>query len=190
MLWDRIRSNDTLKELLTGIAVWGMLVLAFILIFTKRKLYGTIGLIVGLLLAVFYVINLYTTIDASLDLDEKEAAAYTRQKYLIRYVVVCVVYVILALTDAGNLFTCFAGILGIKLGAYLQPFVRRYIFRIIDPPGTALEEDEPLLQETGEAVKESGKLSEGEREAKPPGSGGEEKQEAESSASGDFCKGE
>ncbi|MBQ7562718.1 MAG: hypothetical protein IJT16_01865 [Lachnospiraceae bacterium] len=144
----RLLSNETLAELLTGIGVWGILVLIVVLIVSERKLYGTVGLIVGIGLAAFYAVNLYTTIDASLELDEKGATAYTRKKYLIRYLVVCIVYIALALTDIGSLFSCFAGILGIKIGAYLQPFVRKYIYKRIDPPGEALpSEDEAEVKE-------------------------------------------
>ena len=63
-------------------------------------------------------------------------------KYLIRYLVVCAVFAATALTGIGSIYTCFAGIMGIKLGAYLQPLVRRYIFKRIDPPGEPMP-DEP-----------------------------------------------
>ncbi len=121
--------NETLEEMLAGIGIWGALWLTGILLFSKDRLHGVTGLIAGLALAVFYIINLCRSIEGALDFDEKGAVSYTRKKYLIRYLVVCVVYAAVAWSGIGNVITCFAGIMGIKIGAYLQPFVRRHIFR-------------------------------------------------------------
>ncbi|MCR5790744.1 MAG: hypothetical protein K6G83_12715 [Lachnospiraceae bacterium] len=140
-LLKNLRTNETLQEFLTGIGLYGGVCLAAALIFSERKLYAVIGLVIGLLAAVFYVLQLYHAIDASLDYDEKGAAACMRKNFLIRYLVVAAVAVLTAVTDIGSIFTCFAGILGVKLGAYLQPFVRRHFFKRIDPPAEPLPED-------------------------------------------------
>ncbi len=134
--------NETLTEMFCGEAVWSLLWAAGILIFSKDRLHGILGLVIGTALALFYTVNLYMSVEGCLDLDEKGAIAYTRKKYLIRYLVVCAVFVATALTGIGSIYTCFAGIMGIKLGAYLQPLVRRYIFKRIDPPGEPMP-DEP-----------------------------------------------
>ena len=137
-----LRESETLTEMLCGEAIWSLLWAAGILIFSKDRLHAIAGLAIGTALALFYTVNLYMSVEGSLDFDEKGAIAYTRKKYLIRYLVVCAVFVVTALTGIGSIFTCFAGIMGIKLGAYLQPLVRRYIFKRIDPPGEPMP-DEP-----------------------------------------------
>ncbi len=141
---DAVTKNETLAEVLAGIAIWGALWLIGILLFSDDRLHGVIGLLAGLSLAVFYIINLYHSIEGALDFDEKGAVAYTRKKYVIRYLVVCVFYVAVAATGIGNVITCFAGIIGIKIGAYIQPFVRRYVFRRKD------ETPAPLLPDGSE----------------------------------------
>ncbi|MCR4655673.1 MAG: hypothetical protein K5770_05520 [Lachnospiraceae bacterium] len=141
-----VTKNETLAEMLAGIGIWGALWLIGILLFSKDRLHGVIGLIAGLALAVFYIINLYRSIEGALDFDEKGAVAYTRKKYLIRYLVVCIVYAAVAWTGIGNVITCFAGIIGIKIGAYLQPFVRRYIFRRIDEKAVAETDTEAAVE--------------------------------------------
>ncbi|MCR4740383.1 MAG: hypothetical protein K5886_09035, partial [Lachnospiraceae bacterium] len=100
---ERIRSNETLSEFLTGVGVWGAVVLIVSMIVSKRRLYAAAGLLVGLILAVFYIINLYSSIDASLDFDEKDAVVLARKKYLFRYLVICAGYVALALSGIGSL---------------------------------------------------------------------------------------
>ena len=133
-----LAENETLAEVLTGTGIWSVAWLVLVLIFSKSRLHAVVGLLTGTALSVFYIINLYSSIDASLDFDEKGAVAYTRKKYVLRYLVVCVVYVAMAVTDFGSIYTCFAGIIGIKIGAYIQPFVRRYVYKRIDPPGKAI----------------------------------------------------
>ena len=134
-------ANETLTEMLSGELLWSLLWAAGILIFSKDRLHGVAGLVTGTALALFYTVNLYLSVEGSLDFDEKGAIAYTRKKYLIRYLVVCAVFTVTALTGIGSIYTCFAGIMGIKLGAYLQPLVRKYIFKRIDPPGEPLPDE-------------------------------------------------
>ena len=145
-----LSENTTLKEMLTGILIWALLWQTGILIYPRQRMYNTTGLWIGIFLAVFYSISLLRSIETSLEYDEKSAVTYSRKKYLLRYGIVCIVFVLTALLKAGNLLCLFAGLMGIKIGAYLQPFVRRRIYGIIDPPGEALPEDaETALQETG-----------------------------------------
>ncbi|MCR4924616.1 MAG: hypothetical protein K5931_11465 [Lachnospiraceae bacterium] len=137
-----IKSNDTLKEMATGIGIWGALWFIGILIYRKTIIYNLLGLLIGLALSLFYLINLYGSIESSLELDEKGAMSFARNRYLIRYLVVAAVFVLTALSGIGSLPCCFAGIFGIKISAFLQPLVRRYVYRITDPPGQPLLEDE------------------------------------------------
>ncbi len=124
-----LKKNETLGEILAGIGLWALLVLIIVFFIPGDKLVNISGLIIGTALAVFYIINLYSSIEASLELDEKGATLYTRKRYIFRYIIVAAVYVATAMTGIGSIYTCFAGIMGIKLGAYMQPFVRKYIFR-------------------------------------------------------------
>ncbi|MCR5735090.1 MAG: hypothetical protein K6G22_10830 [Lachnospiraceae bacterium] len=142
--------NSTLKEMLTGIIIWAVLWQIGIFIYPHDRLYNSSGLWIGIFLAVFYSISLFRSIQSSLDYDERSAVTYSRKKFLLRYGIVCIVFVITALLKAGNLICLFAGLMGIKIGAYLQPFVRRRVYGIIDPPGKPLPEDmEDVSKENG-----------------------------------------
>ena len=45
--------------------------------------------------------------------------------YMIRYVVIAIVLVIVALTDTLNPLITFAGVMGLKIGAYLNFFAKK-----------------------------------------------------------------
>ncbi|HAG68483.1 MAG TPA: hypothetical protein DCL38_00755 [Lachnospiraceae bacterium] len=121
--------NETLSEVLAGIILWSGACLVASMLLCRDRPRAVVGLIAGTALSVFYILNLYSSIEGALDFDEKGAVAYTRKKYLIRYLVICICFTLVAATGAGNIYTCFAGIMGIKIGAYIQPLVRKYIFR-------------------------------------------------------------
>ncbi|MCR4739939.1 MAG: hypothetical protein K5886_06720 [Lachnospiraceae bacterium] len=142
-----LSENTTLKEMLTGILIWALLWQAGILIYPRDRLYNSAGLWIGIILACYYSINLLNSIRMSLEFEEKAAVTYSRKKYLFRYGIVCVVFAVTAFLRIGNLLCLFAGLMGIKIGAYLQPFVRRRIYKIIDPPGEPLVEDTEVSED-------------------------------------------
>ena len=63
--------------------------------------------------------------DAELDLGRQGAAKKIMIHYMIRYVVIAIVLVIVALTDTLNPLITFAGVMGLKIGAYLNFFAKK-----------------------------------------------------------------
>lgn len=114
---------------MTGAVVYCMIWEAVLLIFTERKLYHTIGLIVGLVLCLVLSVSIADSLDVAVGLDEKGAKAYIQKKASLRYLLVCAVIILLAIFDFGNPLTCFAGLMGLKIGAYMQPLTHRVLFR-------------------------------------------------------------
>ena len=49
---------------------------------------------------------------------------------MIRYGVIVIAFGVLCLLDIGNPLAAFAGIMGLKAGAYLQPFTHKIITKI------------------------------------------------------------
>lgn len=127
---ERIRNNRTLVELMAGAAVYCILCEVLLLIFTERRLYHSIGLIIGFAVCIALSISIADSLDVAVELDEKSAKAYIQKKASLRYVLVCAVIIILAIFDFGNPLTCFAGVIGLKIGAYIQPFVHKLIDRL------------------------------------------------------------
>ncbi len=121
----QIRNNRTLRELMAGSVIYGLIWEAALLIFTERKIYHSIGLTIGIIISLWLAASIANSLDIGLELDEKSARAYVQRKASIRYLAVCAVFVILAILDAGNPLTCFAGVMGLKVGAYMQPLLRK-----------------------------------------------------------------
>ncbi|MBE5852688.1 MAG: hypothetical protein E7299_07040 [Lachnospiraceae bacterium] len=117
--------NETLKELLLGIFVWGVLGQAVPIWFIKDKGNYSIGLWIGVLLAAACAIHMYKTLERALDLDEKGAQKTSVTGSAIRYMVILLVMGILMITEFGNPLAAFLGVMGLKAAAYMQPFIHR-----------------------------------------------------------------
>ena len=107
-------------------AVWEVI----LLIFTQRRMYHSIGLLIGLILCLALSVSISDSLDVAVSLDEKGAKAYIQKKASLRYLIVCAVIAVLAITDFGNPLTCFAGLMGLKIGAYIQPFTHKVFTKI------------------------------------------------------------
>ena len=136
-----LRYNKTLREMMIGSLVFSGVAGIILVIFTKNTGYQLLGLVVGLLVSLFLAYNMADSIDIAVDLDEKSSKAYLQKQSTIRYLVVCAVIIALGLLDWGNPLTCFVGVMGLKIGAYLQPFTHKllnpneeklYILKIIE----------------------------------------------------------
>lgn len=126
MIRMRKSDNTIVKELLVVILCYGLLLEAVFVFLTERRLYMTSGLWIGIALAVFMLINMYRALDTGLDLDAKTAKKYVMRHSILRYVVVLAAYGILIFARLGSPLTCFAGIFGLKVAAYVLPAYRRF----------------------------------------------------------------
>ena len=121
--------SETLKELLIGIVFYGILVEVIGICFIKDKLYFSIGLWFGILLALVAAVHMWWGLNIGLDLGE-QAGKYILSQNMIRYGVIVVAFGALCVMDFGNPIAAFAGIMGLKAGAYLQPFTHKIIIKI------------------------------------------------------------
>ena len=116
--------SETLKELLIGILFYGIIVEVFILCFSKEKGYLSIGLWMGILLASAAAIHMWWGLDKGMELGDG-ATKYLLSQNMIRYGVIVIAFGLLCLVDIGSPLAAFAGIMGLKAGAYLQPFTHK-----------------------------------------------------------------
>lgn len=127
MIMNLLRENETLRELILGTWLFGIIVGILLTIFFPPALYRAIGLLIGLLAASFMAIHMAYCIELTVQLDEKGANSYVRKMTVIRYVLVCVLLVVTALTRIGDPISFCIGTLGLKIGAYSQPLVHRVL---------------------------------------------------------------
>lgn len=76
-------------------------------------------------LAMAGIWHMWKVLDTALELGDG-AQKYATSKNLLRYAVVLVVFAVLMLTHFADPLAAFAGLMGMKASAYLQPFIRGY----------------------------------------------------------------
>ena len=126
------KMDETLKELMTGILLFGMVCLAVGVWFVHSPLKYILGLLIGLALALLAAWHMHWSICRNMTVNagnNSAANAYAVKNSMIRYGVILVVFLAVCLTDFAYPLAVFLGIMGLKAGAYLQPFTRKYLFR-------------------------------------------------------------
>ena len=129
----RMRENikkisETLKELLIGIFFYGIIVEVIGICFIKDKMYFTIGLGFGVFLALAAAVHMWWGLDKAMDMGNG-ASKYALSQNMIRYGVIVVAFGALCVLDVGNPIAAFVGIMGLKAGAYLQPFTHKIMIK-------------------------------------------------------------
>lgn len=121
--------NETLAELLLGTLMTGILLWGIIIWFAERKIYFSIGIGIGVLLALLAAVHMYWSLEHGMVLGDG-ATKYLLSQNMVRYGVIIVVFGILCVVDAGNPIAAFGGIMCLKAGAYLQPFTHKIITKL------------------------------------------------------------
>lgn len=124
------RINLVLPELELGILFYGIVVQLLGVWFVEDKLGYSTGLWIGIILAMGSAVHMAMVLRDSMDLAEKGARVKTTFGYMLRYAVVVVVCFLTGYFKLGNVVTLFIGVLGLKAGAYLQPFTHKFISRM------------------------------------------------------------
>jgi hypothetical protein len=126
------KMDATLKELMTGTLLFGLVCLAAGVWFVDSPLKYILGLLIGLILALSAAWHMHYSICRNMDLNagnDGAANAYAVKNSMLRYGVILVVFLAVCLTDFAYPLAVFLGIMGLKAGAYLQPFTRKYLFK-------------------------------------------------------------
>lgn len=117
--------NSTLCELLLGIFIFGILCEVVLLIFLEDKLYYSIGLGIGIIVAGLMAVHMNYTLKQALEYDERNANKKIVQSMILRYTGVLLILAGTAMLNFASPLTLFLGIMGLKISAYLQPFTHR-----------------------------------------------------------------
>lgn len=118
--------NRALKELIFAILICGILFQCALVWFFDDRLFFSIGLWIGVAIAVFMAWHINYSLDAALDLlDESSASKYMYRMYAIRMAVVLGVFFVAAYFQPGNMIGVLIGMFSLKFGAYLQPLLQK-----------------------------------------------------------------
>ena len=122
----------TLLEMCIGIVLYGIVCQIVILFFSAEPEYS-IGLWIGIIMAVAGSVHMWWAIDKSLDMASRDATKTVAVQGMIRYFALAVILSILAVSEVASWLFAFLGYLGMQAGAYMQPFVHKIsskIFRL------------------------------------------------------------
>lgn len=130
MIKERIQNNGTLMEMWAGAVFFGLLCQVSIVWFLKDKAGYSFGLWLGIAASLLTILHLSVSLEKALDLGEGGAKKHMVIQNLVRYFVLIVFLVVLMITDFANPLAAFLGLMGVKAGAYLQPFLHKVIGKI------------------------------------------------------------
>lgn len=127
--------NETLLELLMGIFAFTLVCQLIGMWLVESMAAYTIGLWMGAVLAMLSAVHMYWSLSRNLTINadnEKGAQAYGIRANMIRYLVIVVIFLVICLTDFAYPLAAFLGIMGLKIGAYIQPLMKKIYDKFID----------------------------------------------------------
>lgn len=125
----RKKIDPTLFDLCLGIFLYGI-VFQLVLLFFSRDTAYSLGLWIGIGLAVAGSVHMWWSIDRGMDQAAKQAAKTIGTNNLIRYFVLVTVMFVLIYTDFANPLFAFCGYMGMKISAYMNPWLHKISARI------------------------------------------------------------
>jgi len=149
---EKIIQNRTLSDLFLGIFIFCLICQIGLVIgckfFWGRTAYYSIGLWFGCLIAIFMAWHMNRSISSALDFDGDTATKLMRKGTYIRYFAIVIILAGFMIIDIVSPLTVFLGIMGLKAGAYSQPFVHKLLNPIV---GEEPINDCPVIEEVSES---------------------------------------
>ena len=119
-------------DLAVGILICGLITELVILILPDKKIYNSIGLLVGMMYAYFMLLGINASVEDSVLMTESEALKHTRIKYILRVIVLVVLLALFWIFDFGNAVTFIIGAFALKFATYLQPVMDKLVGHYFD----------------------------------------------------------
>lgn len=116
--------NRTLFELGIGILIYGTVCQLFVFFVKDRQGYS-LGLWLGVFIALVSAFHMWWSLDRSLGLEEKSAVKKMSTHNVLRYLFIVAAFVLICLGQRANPLAAFLGIMGLKAAAYMQPFTKK-----------------------------------------------------------------
>ena len=113
------RQNDALPGLVLGILLYGLAAELALVWFVPDRLRFTSGLWIGIACAVGMAVHIAAVLDESVRFGGGNVRALAA-KSALRYVAVAFVFFAMMYFHVGELLAAFAGVLGLKVSAYVQ----------------------------------------------------------------------
>lgn len=99
--------------------------------FKESMLPWGIGFLEGVLIAAAIMIHMAVSVEDSVAMLEDEALKHTRINYIIRMVVVVIVFLLIIFLKLGDIVAALFGLMALKVSAYIQPFTHKIYEKFI-----------------------------------------------------------
>ena len=120
--------NSSLPDLFAGILIFGALAEIIPVWFVNDKAGYTIGLLIGIVTAMFVAWHMAWSLNRAFEFDEGTATKRLQKNSALRYGVQLIDLGIQIITEAGNPLSAFLGMWSLKVAAYTAPFTHK-LFR-------------------------------------------------------------
>lgn len=137
---EKIKKTDTaLLELLTGILLSGMIfsLLGLFLLFFEEISLGKYlaSMWLGILAAGCSSVHMWKSLNKAFGCEESQASKMLATGYVVRYLLSAVFLLLVYYVGKGYILAAFLGLMGMKTGAYLQPFSHKIWDKIYKKQG-------------------------------------------------------
>ena len=120
------KPDTVVKDMTLIMIVYGLLIQVICFFVAGDLLKATVGLWIGIVTAVLMLRNMRDSLNEALYLGEAGARKYVQSAYMKRYIAVVVVFIAVSLLGIANVLTLLAGVMGLKVSAYLQPVKHKF----------------------------------------------------------------
>ncbi len=118
--------KETLSGFLLGLLVYAVLIEIVGYFFSGDIFSYTLGLLLGIIIAVVLILHMTYTLDKALDGTPEQATRYVKRQSFLRLFVMLLALAAGLMIDRVNFITVILGMLGLKIGALIAPlFLKR-----------------------------------------------------------------
>lgn len=120
--------KETLTGFLIGIGIYAVLIEAVGFFFSEDLLSYTLGLLFGVIIAIFLIIHMAKTLDKALDLPQIQATKYVKRQSLLRLLIMLLAMTAGLVIERMNFIAVVLGMLGLKIGALIAPVFLKKLY--------------------------------------------------------------
>lgn len=143
--------KETMTGFLIGLGIYTVIIELIGVFFSEDILSYTLGLLFGVVVAIFLFFHMAKTLDKALDLPQQQATKYIKRQSVIRLLVMLLAMVIGLAVGQIRFIAVFFGMLGLKVGALAAPKFLKLLYPesyITKPDEEELEKEVEVFEET------------------------------------------
>ena len=143
--------KETMTGFLIGLGIYTVIIELIGVFFSEDILSYTLGLLFGVVVAIFLFFHMAKTLDKALDLPQQQATKYIKRQSVIRLLVMLLAMVIGLAVGQIRFIAVFFGMLGLKVGALVAPKFLKLLYPesyITKPEEEELEKEVEVFEET------------------------------------------